>query len=45
MEAEFKRKYPNVEIDRSILKLVGTLPKTGSDRKLIAEAIAEKCAE
>jgi len=45
VEAEFRKKYPNIEIDRSILKLVGALPNRGSDRKLIAEAIAEKYAE
>jgi len=45
VETEFKKKYPNMEIERSILRLVGTLPKSGSDRKLIAEAIAEKYAE
>lgn len=45
VEGEFKKKYPNVELDRSILRLVGTLPRRGSDRKLIAEAIAEKYAE
>ncbi len=42
LQADFKRKYPNVAIDWSILKLVGTLPSRGSDRRLIAKAIAEK---
>lgn len=42
LELELRRRYPNVQVDRSILKLVGILPRRGSDQKLIAEAIAEK---
>jgi predicted RNase H-like nuclease (RuvC/YqgF family) len=42
LELELRRKYPNAQVDRSILKLVGTLPRRGSDQRLMAEAIAEK---
>jgi hypothetical protein len=45
LESEFKHEYPNMTIDRSILKLVGSLPSRGSDSKLIAEAIVEKYAK
>ena len=42
LELELKRRYPNVTVDSSILRLVGTLSRAGSDRRLIAEAIADK---
>ena len=45
LEREIRREYSNAHIDRSILKLVGTLPSRGSDSKLIAEAIDEKYAK
>jgi hypothetical protein len=45
LENEFSREYPNVIIDRSVLKLVGSLPSRGSDSKLIAQAIVEKYAK
>jgi hypothetical protein len=45
LESEFSREYPNREIDRSVLKLVGTLPNRGSDSRLIAQAIVEKYAK
>jgi hypothetical protein len=32
-------------IERSVLKLVGSLPNRGSDSKLIAQAIIEKYAK
>ncbi len=45
LETEFTREYPNMVIDRSVLKLVGSLPNPGSDSKLIAQAIVEKYAK
>jgi hypothetical protein len=44
-EREFTREYPNRAIDKSVLKLVGTLPNRGTDSRLIAQAIVEKYAK
>lgn len=48
IEAELKRKFPDMEFDRDLLKLVGALPyrnPASKDKELIAKAIAEKYDE
>ena len=45
IEAELKRKFPDMEFDRNLLKLVGALPyrnPASKDKELVAKAIAEK---
>lgn len=43
-ESELKKKFPGMEFDRSILKLVGIMPyknPASKDKELISRAIAE----
>lgn len=44
LEAEFKKKYPNLEVDTSILKLVGTEPYNppSKDKEVTRRIIAER---
>lgn len=44
LEAQLKRKYPNVKVDRELLSLVGTLPKIprSIEKEMIRDAIVEK---
>lgn len=44
IESELKKKFPDMEFDRDLLKLVGVLPyknPPSKDRELIATVIAE----
>ncbi|GEM_PF-1857399 len=44
IETELKRKFPGMEFDRELLKLVGILPNKNppsKDKELIARAIAD----
>lgn len=44
IEAELKKKFPDMEFDRDLLKLVGVLPyknPPSKDKELIARVIAE----
>lgn len=45
IETELKKKFPDMEFNRDLLKLVGALPyrnPASKDKELIAKAIAEK---
>jgi hypothetical protein len=44
VEAEFKRKYPNIDISRNLLRLVGTEPYNPrwKDKEVTRQIIAER---
>jgi restriction endonuclease S subunit len=44
LEAQFKKKYPNVKVDRELLSLVGTLPRIprSVEKQIIRDAVAER---
>jgi hypothetical protein len=44
LEAQLKRKYPSVKVDRELLLLVGTIPKIprSIEKQITRDAIVEK---
>lgn len=47
LELQLKKKYPGIKIDRSLLRLVGVLPRStrSKDKEVIRAIIAERYAK
>jgi hypothetical protein len=47
LESELKRKFPDIKVDKSLLRLVGTMPYNppSKDKEILREIIAERYAE
>ncbi len=47
LEQELRKKFPDIKVDRSLLRLVGTMPYNppSKDKEVIRAAVAERYAK